>query len=74
MFDKLFIRASIMFLLYMLFVAAISHWTDSSLEWALSEWKGRPVEVHGGLSFLMTLLFCPLVLMFNLIISIMQSA
>lgn len=51
----------------------LSWWTDRSLEYVLSEMKERPVEVHGGLSFLVTLL-APLALLFNIVVEIYRNA
>jgi len=50
----------------------LSLWSDRSLEYVLGEIKERPVEVHGGLSFLFTLL-APVALLFNVIVEIYRS-
>ena len=58
---------------YFLVVCLLSLWTDRNLEYMLSEIKNRPVEVHGGLSFLATLL-APAALLFNVIVEIYRAA
>ena len=51
----------------------LSWWTDRSLEYVMSEVKEHPVEVHGGLSFLVTCL-APIALLFNVIVEIYRAA
>jgi hypothetical protein len=69
----LFIIWIVFLMAYFGTVALLSLWSDRCLEWSLSEWKGRPVEIHGGLSFLFTIL-APLALTFNLVVEILRAA
>ena len=58
---------------YFTVTALMSFWTDRSLEWLLSTIKETPVEVHGGLSFLLTIVLSPVILAGNIIIEIIRA-
>lgn len=64
-------NAGIVFLvcatIMVLFLVFMTSWTDRNLEYILSEMKGRPVEVHGFVSFMFTCLG-PIALVFNLVV------
>lgn len=52
--------------------ALLSLWTDSNLDWMMSEIKGQVVNVPYWLSFLTTLIFDGFALMFNIIVSLIR--
>lgn len=47
-------------------------WTDSSLEYALSSWQGRQVEVPLWISFMANLIANVFMILFNLTCLLMQ--
>lgn len=61
-----------MFSLILGIIALLSLWTDSNLDWMMSEIKGQVVNVPYWLSFLTTLIFNGFVLMFNIIVSLIR--
>lgn len=53
-------------------IALLSLWTDSNLDWMMSEIKGQVVNVPYWVSFLTTLIFNGFALMFNIIVSLVR--
>lgn len=60
------------FLLILGIIALLFLWTDSNLDWMMSEIKGQAVNVPYWLSFLITLIFNGFALMFNIIVSLIR--
>ena len=66
---------------FFLFVAAIcigvvlgmACWTDQSLDWAVSEYKGEPTDVAYWKAVVFTCL-APFALLFNIVCEILRSA
>lgn len=53
-------------------IALLSLWTDSNLDWMMSEIKGQVVNVPYWVSFFTTLIFNGFALMFNIIVSLVR--
>lgn len=53
-------------------VAAMSFWTDGNIEWLISTFANRTVDVPLWLSVILTLLLNALVLVFNIIVEILK--
>ena len=54
--------------------AAMACWTDRTLDFWLTVWKGTEVDVNWWLSFLVTCLLAPVVLTINVISEVLRAA
>ena len=61
-------------ILYVAIMAALGNWTDRNLEWCLSFFVGRPVEISLWADILLNLVASPLVMPFNVGCEIIRMA
>lgn len=66
-------KLGIQFIFVVVIFTLMTWWTDSNLGWALTEYKGTPVDTPWWIAFLCVFLG-PFNLVFNIVCEIMQFA